>query len=210
MTRVRAIAHWATAAMLAVAAAALANLALAFAPLADIWAAHRPGAEPSALAGTVRIVIALALAASLTAAAVAAWGWHARARANLVAFGVSDRRVITGSVGRVPRLRRSMVVLTWVFRGLVLAGAVATVLGVLSGLDNAGEIGHVRHLAAAGEPVDRALVAGLFGRQLVLRLPGAALLVGAAGAAVLLIARTTSAQYGRIARLRTAGGTIRE
>ncbi|GGM16676.1 hypothetical protein ACFFX1_41020 [Dactylosporangium sucinum] len=210
MTRVRAIAHWATAAMLAVAGAALANLALAFAPLADIWAAHRPGAEPSALAGTVRIGLGIALAACLAATAVAARGWHARARGNLAAFGVADRRVTTGSVGRAPRQRRSMLVLTWVFRGLALAGAVATLLGVLSGLDNAVEIGRVRHLAAAGEPVDRALVAHLFGRQLVLRLPGAALLVGAAGAAVLLIARTTSAQYGRIARLRMVGGTIRE
>ncbi|GAA0730038.1 hypothetical protein GCM10010199_44960 [Dactylosporangium roseum] len=202
VTRIRAISHWATTAMLGVAGTALAQLLIAFVPLADIWAAHRPGAGAAALAATVRIVAWILLAATALVAAIAFAGWLTRARSNLAAFGVEPRKVTTGSVGRSPELRRRMTVLSWLFRVSLLAACLVTGLGLVAGLDNVDEIGDVRDQAAAGHPVDGALVADLFGRQLMLRLPGAALFVVAAVFALLLIARTTSAQYGRVARLR--------
>jgi hypothetical protein len=202
---IRAISHWATAAMLGVAGTALAYLVIAFVPLADMWAVRRPGPDAAALAGTVRIAAWALLGGAAVVAAVATGGWVGRARSNLVAFGVRSRRLAHGSVGRSPALRRRMTVLTWLFRASLLTACGVALLGYLAGLDNAGEIGEVREQAAAGGRVDDALAAHLFGRQLMLRLPGAALFVIAAGFALLLIARVTSAQYGRVARLR--GGT---
>jgi hypothetical protein len=104
-----------------------------------------------------------------------------------------------------------MTALVWLLWGSLFAGGAATLLGVLAGLPNRAEIGTVREVAADGGPVDRVLAADLFGRQLVLGLPGAALFVLAAAAAVGLIAAVTSAQYGRVARLRetAAGGPSR-
>lgn len=202
--QVRAISHWATAAMLGIAGTALVHLLIAFVPLVDIWAVHRPGAGTAALAGTVRIVSWILFAATATVAAIAFTGWARRAKSNLVAFGTKSKKLTIGSVGRSPVLRRRMTILTWLFWAGLVTGCLATGLGTIAGLDNVREIGDVRDQAASGQPVDRALAAHLFGRQLTLRLPGAALFVIAAVFALLLIARITSAQYGRVARLRGA------
>ncbi|MFG2038322.1 hypothetical protein [Dactylosporangium sp. NPDC048998] len=204
---IRAISRWATVAMLGVAATALVDLAIAFLPLADLWAAHHPGPESAALATTIRIGAWTALAVTGVVTAVAAGGWAARARSNLAAFGVSSRRITHGSVGPLPGLRRRMTVLTWLLRATLLSGCAAMLVAWLAGLDNAAEIADVRRQAAAGLRVDDALAAHLFGRQLVLRLPAAALFVAAAVVALLLIARVTSAQYGRVARLRDWAGS---
>ncbi|WP_432831640.1 hypothetical protein [Dactylosporangium sp. CA-092794] len=201
---IRAISGWATAAMLGLAATALVYLVIAFVPLADLWAAHHPGQRASAAAAAIRLSAWAALALAGAVAAVATGGWAGRARANLEAFGVRSRRIAHGSVGRSPALRRRMTALVWLLRGSLLAGCAAALLGWLAGQDNAAEIGDVRAQAAAGRPVDGALAADLFGRQLVLRLPAAALFVIAAAVAVVLVARVTSAQYGRVARLRGA------
>ncbi|MET7417680.1 hypothetical protein [Dactylosporangium sp. NPDC005555] len=202
--QIKAISSWATAAMLSVAAAALAHLCVAFVPLADIWAAHRPGSDASA----VRIGAWAVLAVAVVTAWAAFAGWAGRARSNLAAFGIRPASAVplldvaVGSVGRAPALRRRMTVLTWLWwLGLLLTLA-AAVLGVLAGLDNVREIGDVRDRVAAGGAVDRALVSHLFGRQLLLRLPGAVLGIVTAVSALLLIARVTSAQYGRVARIR--------
>jgi len=202
--QVRAISHWATAAMLGIAGSALVYLLIAFVPLADLWAVHRPGASPSALAGTVRIAAWILLGMTVAVAAFAFTGWARRAKSNLVAFGTRSRKLTHGSVGRSPVLRRRMTILTWLFWSSLGTGILTTALGAVAGLDNAGEIDDVRAQAAGGQPVDSVLAAHLFGRQLTLRLPGAALFVIAAVFALLLIARTTSAQYGRVARLRGA------
>ncbi|GAA4248425.1 hypothetical protein [Dactylosporangium darangshiense] len=210
---IRGLSRWATVAMAAVAGTALVYLAIALLPLVDLWAARHPGPDRSAFATTLRIGGWSLLAAVAAVSAVAAAGWAVRARSNLAAFGVRSRRLAHGSVGRSPHLRRRMTVLVWLLWSTLFAGAAATLLGVLAGLDNRAEIGSVRDLAASGRPVDHALAADLFGRQLVFGLPGAALFVIAAAAAVGLIAAVTSAQYGRVARLRVApagdGGTIR-
>jgi hypothetical protein len=181
---------------------------VAFLPLIDIWAAHRPGGDASAVAGAVRLgAWAVFAAAVLTAWAVFA-GWTRRARSNLVAFGIRTTSamplldVAAGSVGRAPALRRRMTVLTWLWWLSLLAALAAVVLGVVVGLDNLREIDDVRDRVAAGRAVDGALVSHLFGRQLLLRLPGAVLSVVAAVFALVLIARVTSAQYGRVARIR--------
>lgn len=208
--QVKAISSWATAAMLAVAAAALAHLCVAFVPLADIWAAHRPGGDASAVAGAVRLGAWAVLAAAVLTALAAFAGWARRARSNLAAFGIRAgsamplRDVAVGSVGRAPALRRRMSALTWLWWVSLLVTLAAVALGALAGLDNLREIDAVRDRVAAGGAVDRALVSHLFGRQLLLRLPGAVLGVVAAVSALVLIARVTSAQYGRVARLRGA------
>lgn len=202
--QIKAISSWATAAMLAVAAAALTHLCVAFLPLLDIWAAHRPGSDVSA----VRIGGWVVLAVAVLVAWIMFAGWARRARSNLVAFGIRTTSamplfdVAVGSVGRAPALRRSMTVLTWLWWLSLLAALVAVALGVLAGLDNLREIDDVRDRVAAGGTADRALVSHLFGRQLLLRLPGAVLSVVAAVFALVLIARVTSAQYGRVARIR--------
>ena len=207
--QIRAISSWATASMLAVAAAALTHLCVAFLPLADIWAAHRPGTD----SGAVRLGAWVVLATTVVTAWVVFAGWARRARSNLVAFGIRTtsamplRDVAVGSVGRAPALRRSMTVLTWLWWLSLLATLLAVALGVLAGLDNLREIDDVRERVAAGGTVDRALVSHLFGRQLLLRLPGAALGVVAAAFALVLIARVTSAQYGRVARIRGAAAS---
>ncbi|MGI5245484.1 hypothetical protein [Dactylosporangium sp. CA-139066] len=209
---IRALSTWATVAMAAVAGTALVYLAITLLPLVDLWAARHPGPGRAALAGALRIAGWVLLAAVAALSAVAAGVWGARARSNLAAFGVRTRRLAHGSVGRSPGLRRRVTALVWSLWGALLAGGAATVHGVLAGLPNRAEIGAVREGVAAGGPVDRALAADLFGRQLVLGLPGAALFVLAAAAAVTLIAAVTSAQYGRLARLRAPdpgdGGTI--
>jgi len=208
---IRAISAWATAAMCGIAATALVQLMIAFLPVADLRAVHHPGADSTALrAGAWALLIACGCF-GCTSCAV----WAARARANLVVFGLRSRRIVN-SVGRAPELRRRMAVLTWLLRCTLLAGGVALLLAELAGRDNAAEIADVRRQARAGHPVDDALAAHLFGRQLVLHLPAAALFVLAAALALLIIARVTSAQYGRVARLRArdeafaaVGGTIR-
>jgi hypothetical protein len=212
--QIKAISSWATGAMLAVAAAALTHLCVAFLPLVDIWAAHRPGSDVGAvrLGGWIVLAITVLLAWAVFA------GWARRARSNLVAFGIRTtsamplRDVAVGSVGRAPALRRSMTVLTWLWWLSLLAALTVAVLGGLAGLDNLREIADVRERVAAGGTVDGALVSHLFGRQLLLRLPGAVLSVVAAVFALVLIARVTSAQYGRVARIRGAavpGATLR-
>jgi hypothetical protein len=213
---IRALSRWATVAMVAVAGSALVYFASALLPLADLWSAHRPGAGRAALAAALRTAAWVALGTGLAVAAVAVGGWAARARSNLAAFGAGSRRLARGSVGRSPAIRRRMTALVWLLRAALFAGCAAALLGHLAGLDNAAEIGQVRAQAAAGRPVEHGLADHLFGRQLVLRLPGAALLVLAAALAVLLIGRVTSAQYGRVAHLRGTlmvpaaadGGTI--
>ncbi|MEV4509411.1 hypothetical protein AB0K00_10685 [Dactylosporangium sp. NPDC049525] len=209
MRQIRAISSWATAAMLTVAAAALTHLCTAFLPLVDIWAAHRPGSD----VGAVRLTGWVVLATTVLIAWAVFTGWARRARSNLVAFGIRTTSamplmdVAVGSVGRAPALRRSMRVLTWLWWLSLLAALAAVALGVLAGLDNLREIADVRDRVAAGGTVDGALVSHLFGRQLLLRLPGAALSVVAAVFALVLIARVTSAQYGRVARIRGAAVT---
>ncbi|WP_327008269.1 hypothetical protein OHA72_14040 [Dactylosporangium sp. NBC_01737] len=209
MRQIRAISSWATAAMLTVAAAALTHLCVAFLPLLDIWAAHRPGSD----VGAVRLGAWAVLATTVVTAWVVFTGWARRARSNLVAFGIRTTSamplldVAVGSVGRAPALRRSMTVLTWLWWIGLLAALAAAALGVVAGLENLREIDDVRDRVAAGGAVDRALVSHLFGRQLLLRLPGAALGVVAAAFALVLIARVTSAQYGRVARIRGAAVT---
>ncbi|MEU0554695.1 hypothetical protein [Dactylosporangium sp. NPDC006015] len=204
MRRIRAISGWATAAMLAVAGAALTHLCVAFLPLVDIWAAHRPGTDAAA----VRLGGWAALAVAVLTAWVAFAGWAGRARSNLAAFGIRATSAVplmdvaVGSVGRSPLLRRRMTVLTWLWWLGLLLTVTAVGVAVLAGLDNLREIDDVRERVAAGGTVDRALVSHLFGRQLLLRLPGAALGIAAAVVALILIARVTSAQYGRVARLR--------
>ncbi|WP_432979920.1 hypothetical protein [Dactylosporangium sp. CA-233914] len=211
---IRAISHWATVTQLGLAAAALAQLVIAFLPVADLWAVHHPGAESAALAATLRVGAWTLTMLSAAVAFAAIVAWAGRARANLAAFGIRSRR-ITDSVGRDPALRRRVTALVWLLRAAVAAGAVALVLAWAAGRDNAGEIGAVRGQARAGHPVDDALAGHLLGRQLVLNLPAAALFVLAAALALLLIARVTSAQYGRVASLRAQeaaapaiGGTI--
>lgn len=202
--QIRAISSWATAAMLAVAAAALTHLSVAFLPLVDIWAAHRPGSDASAVRLGAWVVLATTVLIAWTVFA----GWARRARSNLVAFGIRTTSalplfdVAVGSVGRAPALRRRMTVLTWLWWISLLAALAVVALGVVAGLDNLREIDDVRDRVAAGGTVDQALVAHLFGRQLLLRLPGAVLSVVAAVFALVLIARVTSAQYGRVARIR--------
>jgi hypothetical protein len=204
--QIRAISSWATAAMLAVAAAALTHLCVAFLPLVDVWAAHRPGSD----VGAVRLAAWAVLATTVVTAWAVFAGWSRRARSNLVAFGIRTTSkmplmdVAVGSVGRAPALRRRMTVLTWLWWLSLLLALTAVGLGVLAGLDNLREIDDVRERVAAGGTVDRALVSHLFGRQLLLRLPGAALGIAAAVFALVLIARVTSAQYGRVARIRGA------
>jgi len=191
----------ANAAMLLLAAAALVNLAMAFLPLADLHAAHHPGPEPAALATTLRAGGRALLAGCVVAGGVAWAGWFIRARANLAAFGVRSRRVVD-SVGRAPEVRRQITVLTWAFRGTVLAGAATLPVAWLAGRATAAEAGGVRARARAGHPVDDALAAHLFGRELLLHLPAAAFFVLATALGLMLIAHVTSAQYGRVARLR--------
>ncbi len=212
--QIKAISSWATAAMLAVAAAALTHLCVAFLPLADIWAAHRPGGDASAVAGAARLGAWVVLAAAVVTASATFAGWARRARSNLVAFGIRTTSamplfdVAVGSVGRAPALRRRMTVLTWLWWLSLLAALAAVVFGVVAGLDNVREIGDVRDRVAAGGTVDGALVSHLFGRQLLLRLPGAVLSIVAAVFALVLIARVTSAQYGRVARIRGAAAPL--
>ncbi|GAA2391500.1 hypothetical protein [Dactylosporangium salmoneum] len=199
---IRAISHWATAAMAAVAGTALVYLLLAFLPLADLWAARDPGPHREALAAALRIGGWGLLFALAVTTAVATAGWAARARSNLVAFGLRSRRLARGRTA----------VLVWLLWGSAFAGAGAALLGLIAGLDDREEIADVRGRVAAGHPIDHDLAAHLFGRQLVLGLPSAALFVLAAAVAVLLIGRVTGVQCGRIARLRAAlavaGGTI--
>ncbi|WP_426507928.1 hypothetical protein ACPPVO_56375 [Dactylosporangium sp. McL0621] len=204
---IRAISGHASAAMLLVAAAALVNLGIAFLPLADLHALHHPGRESAALAITLRAGGWVLLAGCCLGAAAAWAGWLVRARANLVAFGVRSRRVVD-SVGRAPEVRRRMTVFTWAFRGTLLAGAATLPVASLAGRETAAEMGGVRAQARAGQPVDDALAAHLFGRELVLYLPAAALFVLAAAFALLLIAHITSAQYGRVARLRARDSAV--
>ncbi|WP_433052073.1 hypothetical protein [Dactylosporangium sp. CS-033363] len=211
---IRALAHWANAAMVAVAAAALLNLGMAFLPLADLHAVHHPGPETAALATTLRLVGWAGRAVLLLTAALVWIGWVSRARSNLVAFGVRSHRVVD-SVGRAPEPRRHMTLLTWAFWGTSLVGAATLLVAWLAGRETAAEIGLVRTQARDGRAVDDALAGHLFGRELLLYLPSAALFVLAAGFAVLIVAHVTSAQYGRVARLRARdsvlaeGGTIR-
>ncbi|WP_433080550.1 hypothetical protein ACQP1P_43425 [Dactylosporangium sp. CA-052675] len=205
---IRAISGPAAAAMLGVAAAALVNLGVAFLPLADLHAVHHPGVESATLALFLRWFARTLLVGCLLVAAVAWAGWLLRARGNLAAFGVPSRRVVD-SVGRAPELRRRVTILQWSCYGTASVALVWVWVAWLAGRETAAEIASVREQARAGHPVDDALAAHLFGRELILHLPPAALFVLAAGAALLLIANVTSAQYGRVARLRGAvGGTI--
>ncbi|GAA3297458.1 hypothetical protein Dvina_49010 [Dactylosporangium vinaceum] len=197
---IRAISSWATAAMVFAAAAALTNLAMAFLPVVDLHAVHHPGPATTALATALRLVAGVLLGGFALAFAVAWAGWSSRARKNLQGFGVRSRRVVD-SIGRAPDVRRRMTTLTWALRGAVLAGGLALLLAWLGGRSTAGEIADVRAQARSGHPVDDALAAHLFGREVLLYLPSAALFVLVAVLALLFIARVTSAQYGRVARL---------
>ncbi|MFI5914649.1 hypothetical protein [Dactylosporangium sp. NPDC051541] len=198
---IRGISAWATAAMVCVAAAALTNLAAAFLPIVDLRAVHHPGPATTGLASALRVVAALVLFGFVLGFAVAWGGWSRRARGNLLGFGVRSRRVVD-SVGRAPEVRRRMRVLTWLLWSTVLAAVVTRLLAWSAGRSTAGEIGEVRAQAWAGQPVDDALAAHLFGRELVLGLPAAVLFVLAAALTMVFVGRVTSAQYGRVARLR--------
>jgi hypothetical protein len=224
--RVQAISGWATAAMFSIATFALAYLLDTLSPLVDVWAARRAGAGAS-VAGVVQALGWAVPALTLVLAVSSFVGWVAKARANvrvlsrqrtfldrlplglwlvpvtnlvLPPLHLSD--LAARSVGRGTRRRQSTVRLVWLWWATFVSALVAVAAGLSAGADNAAEMAGLRARVAAGEPVDVGLAVDLFGRQVVLRLPAAALFVVAAVLALLVIAKVTNAQYAKVAKLR--------
>jgi hypothetical protein len=218
--RVRAISGWATTAMFAIAAFALAYLLDTLGPLVDAWAARRAGTG-ARLAGVVQELGRAVPALTLALAVVSFVVWAAKARTNVRVLNrqrTSLDRLPLGlwlilpplqmldlaarSVGRSTTLRRRAVRLVWLWWAAFGSALAALVGGLVAGADNAAETAALRARVAAGEPVDAGLAVDLFGRQVALRLPSAALFVVAAVLALLVIARVTNGQYAKVARLR--------
>jgi hypothetical protein len=135
--------------------------------------------------------------------AVAAWFIPVT---NLILPPMQIAELAMKSVGRSRprRARRRIAVLVWTWWTALLAAAGALVVAVAAGLTNVRELAGIRASLVTGLPVDQPLARHLLGRQVALRLPSAALLVLAAVLAVLVVARVTSAQYAKVARLRAA------
>jgi hypothetical protein len=125
---------------------------------------------------------------------------------NLILPPLQIADLAVKSIGRSrPRCtRRNLAILVWVWWAGLMAALGAIVVGVVAGLDDTRELAGIRAAMLAGQAVEQPLALHLFGRQVALRLPSAALLVLAAALAVVMIAKITSAQYAKVARLRGA------
>src|SRR5262249_52456436 len=132
--------------------------------------------------------------------AVAAWFIPVT---NLIVPPMQIAALAVKSVGRSrPRTaRRRISLLVWAWWTALLAAAVALAVAVGAGLPKVRELAGIHASLVPGQPVDQPLARHLLGREVALRLPSAALLVLAAALALLVVARITSAQYAKVARL---------
>jgi hypothetical protein len=208
--RVRPVSGPATAAMVALAAAAVTDLVWAFTPLAAVWsvreAAGRGGRAPGAvlLVAAVGVATLVLLAHVLAGAALAAWlhrvaanarvrGWHGwspglaagvwfipAAAAVLPPLIVID--VARAGMARVGRL-------VWAWWAAWLLGWVT--LGAGTVLTYPPELVTLLSQVADGATVDVDRAGQLLGYQIAARLPGAVLLIAAAVLGGLVVSRVS-------------------
>jgi hypothetical protein len=224
----RSLAGLSTAAMVAIAVAALTDLLYAFEPLVPMWAvreaAHRGGDTPGVVMGAttvslVGVVVVVHLAAALCMAL-----WLYRAAANAHALGhlgwppvlvvlawclpVANwvlPAVLTVMVAAAARVRRWPV---WAWWGTLVAGLVALVAGAF--LSASAELDAMLARVADGATVDVARATELLGYEIAGRLPGAVLLVAAGVLGIVAVHLVTSAQYDRFDEVRVRPAVPRQ
>jgi hypothetical protein len=198
--------------MVTLAAAALADLAWAFTPLAAVWAAHEAATHGGQLPGVVLVASHLAVLVAVAVTHVAAWallaGWLQRAVANLRVLGLAQRSVATAwfvpalavsAVARDSRCRRCGA-LVWSWWLAWLAGLVAMLAG--TALTWPSELNTTLAEVLHGTTVDVGRAGELLGYQIAGRLPGAVLLLAAAVLGMVTVERVTAAQYDRFDEVR--------
>jgi hypothetical protein len=217
---VRPLAGLSTAAMVAIAAAALTHLLYAFEPLVPMWAvreaADRGGDTPGlAMSGTTVSLIGLAAVTHL-AAVLCTVTWLYRAAANAKALGWVTWHpalvviawwlpivnwvlpaVVTTLVAAASRARRWPV---WAWWGTLVAGLAALAVGTALGYSY--ELDAMLDRVSNGATVDVVRATELLGYMVVGRLPGAVLLVAAGVLGIVVVNMITSAQYDRFDELR--------
>jgi hypothetical protein len=207
--QLRALSGWATAAMLSIAAFAVAYLLDTLSPVIDAWAARQPAGGPATQVARVSAAVdALVVPVSLGLVAVSFVGWLEQARVNAKALTgtrsqpLDVERIASASAGPEPASRTRMLVRVWLGATLTTLGALAA--GLYAFRDSADEAAGLHDHIVTGRPVDGALAAGLFARQIAVRFPSALLLVVAAVLALFVVHRITSAQYAQAERFRKA------
>jgi hypothetical protein len=212
---VRPVSKPATLVMVAMAGAALTDLAWALTPLVSVWAAHEAAARGGQLPGVVLIASHVAVLVLMALAHGAAWAflavWLLRAAANARALGLGGRSAgigvtawfapafVASAVARASRCRRPAR-LVWSWWLAWLAGVVAMLAG--TALTWPRELSHTLAQVLDGATVDVDRAGELLGYQIAGRLPGAVLLLGAAVLGMVAVDRVTAAQYDRFDELR--------
>ncbi|MCW2640496.1 MAG: hypothetical protein JWP76_2802 [Dactylosporangium sp.] len=213
--RVRPVSRTATAVIVAMAGAALTDLAWAFLPLAPVWAVHEAAVRGGQLPGVVLVASHVGVLALMALAHGAAWAflavWLVRAAGNARALGLSRRparRAVTAwfapafvasAVARTSRCRRPAT-LVWSWWLATLAGVVTMLAGTV--LTWPRELSEILAQVLDGSTVDVDRAAELLGYQIAGRLPGAVLLLAAAVLGMVAVDRVTAAQYDRFDELR--------
>jgi hypothetical protein len=201
--------------MVALAGAALTDLAWAFTPLASVWAAHEAAARGGQLPGAVLISSQVGVLALMAVAHVAAWAflvvWLLRAEANVRVLDLGQRPAglatraslvpafVVSAVARASRCRRPAT-LVWSWWFAWLAGVVAMLAG--TALTWPSELRDMLAQVLDGATVDVDRAGELLGYQIAGRLPGAVLLLAAAVLGMVVVDRVTAAQYDRFDELR--------
>jgi hypothetical protein len=201
--------------MVAMAGAALTDLAWAFTPLASVWAVHEAAARGGQLPGVVLVSSHVGVLALVAVAHTAAWAllavWLLRTSANARALGWSrlpaglpvrawlTPPVVASAVARASRCRRPTT-LVWSWWLAWLAGLAAILAG--TALTWPPELRAILAQVLDGATVDVNRAGTLLGYQIAGRLPGAVLLLAAAVLGIVAVDRVTATQYDRFDELR--------